>query len=130
MLKVVRGSWTTDDEFFYKNSTDWIKGISNIQKLAQALVELKRSYDNDWDMFMDALGVGEAISDKAMFTQAYDKLIFVNHFSINKLQYSQYVWLCAVLRHTLTNGELIYNHRTVLLDLHEPDDSFINDVTE
>ena len=126
-MNIVNGIWIRDQYHAY-DAEAYRSGIANMVAMAQAIIALTNTFGGDWDAVLEFLNITDSLQDSAEFTHAYERLLFVSETTITREQYAAYQWLCAVLKHVLNHGDVIWSERTVLLDWGDSHDWLIQEI--
>ena len=128
-MNIVNGIWIKNQYHPYPDSeANYKAGIARMTAMAQGIMELTKSFGGDWDAVLEFLGVADALQDAAEFTHAYDRVLFIAEGTITREQYAAYQWLCAVLKHVLIHGDVIWDQRTILLDWGDSHDWLVQEI--
>lgn len=124
---IVNGIWIRGQYHAY-DAAVYSAGIARMQAVAQAIIALTNTFGGDWDAVLEFLNINRSLQDSAEFTHAYERLLFVSETTLTQEQYAAYQWLCAVLKHVLNHGDVIWSERTVLLDWGDSRDWLIQEI--
>ena len=129
MCVLVKGTWIART-FIPEDKAVYANGILNIQRFILAFTELHSQYDNDWDISLDQLGVLRGIPDTSFWIDSYNTAVFTSEKNFTVKHYNAYINLLSILRHTMTDGDMLWNNRTVLLDTSVAQDWLVGAVVK
>ena len=121
---VVTGIWEPGGGVFSPDSEIQFRdALHNITKCLVAMRDVSTQFSGDFKVLAEHLGITDRLLNITEFNKILNSLLTArNNVSLSKQQYEDYCWLMEVFKHTLPHGSLIWEHRTVLLDLSDPAD--------
>lgn len=124
-MKISTGIFDPDSGVFSPDcQLAYAEARSQYGALQAAFAEAIEVAAGDWDQVIDYLNVTDSIPDRSHFAWSLDRIVSAP-YDLEFDHYIAYKWVIAVLKHTLTHGEVVYENRCVLLDKSEPDDWFV-----
>jgi uncharacterized protein YuzB (UPF0349 family) len=124
---VVKGIFDPDTGIYEPSegeAEDYEEARGEIGNMCYALNEMMELVTDDVEEIAEHLNISDTLSDLASLAHSINTLMDAK-FKLTLAEYECYTWLCTVLKNTLANGDVIWNHRAVLLDMSLPEDWFI-----
>jgi hypothetical protein len=124
---VVKGIFDPDTGIYEPSegeAEDYEEARGEIGNMCYALNEMMELVTDDVEEIADHLNISDTLSDLASLAHCINTLMDAK-FKLTLAEYECYTWLCTVLKSTLANGDVIWNHRAVLLDMSLPEDWFV-----
>jgi uncharacterized protein YuzB (UPF0349 family) len=124
---VVKGIFDPDTGIYEPSegeAEDYEEARGEIGNMCYALNEMMELVTDDVEEIAHHLNISDTLSDLASLAHSINTLMDAK-FKLTLAEYECYTWLCTVLKNTLANGDVIWNHRAVLLDMSLPEDWFV-----
>jgi uncharacterized protein YuzB (UPF0349 family) len=124
---VVKGIFDPDTGIYEPSegeAEDYEEARGEIGNMCYALNEMMELVTDDVEEIAEHLNISDTLSDLASLAHSINTLMDAK-FKLTLAEYECYTWLCTVLKNTLANGDVIWNHRAVLLDMSLPEDWFV-----
>lgn len=126
-MMVVKGIFDPETDVYEPRDGEeepYAEARGQIGAMAFALNEMIEIVTDDVEEIADHLNISDTLSDLSSLAHCIASVMNAK-YHVTLGEYEAYMWLCSIFRNTLTNGEIIWEDRAVLLDISQPEDWFV-----
>lgn len=129
-MQIIKGVWLAGKFEYSTTKLEFLDAMDNMQRFVTSIVNLLAQTTGDtperirW--MTQQLEIESSITDFDDLERAYYDILYIDYYHVTRRQYMAYMYMLSLFRHLLLNGEVLWDNRTVLLDISTASDWMID----